>query len=273
MISGRSRVAAVLGWPVEHSRSPQLLGAAFATVGIDAVMVPLRVAPAALAQVGPALAAAGLLGASVTLPHKHAVIAACTSLTPRAQRAGAVNCLTFTDDGIVGDNTDGAGLLADLAAHGWLIADRSVVVLGGGGAARAIVTALIDAGARVQVIARRPGAIDWLPAPSVRPWHPGTLTTAFATADLVIDATPIALEPDTEATAVDALPIDALPAHARIASLVYHREPRLLTRARARSLEVMNGRGMLVQQAALAFTNWTGRPAPVTAMFAAFDQA
>ena len=109
MISGKTRVAAVLGWPVEHSRSPAMLNAAFAVDQIDAVLVPIGVPPESLATIVGALRAMHapqVLGASVTLPHKVAVAALCDELSPAARATGAVNCLQFVDDRLVGHNTD-----------------------------------------------------------------------------------------------------------------------------------------------------------------------
>src|SRR6185295_13688353 len=105
MIRGTTRIAAVLGWPVEHSRSPQMFEAAFAAAGIDAVMVPIGIPPESVAQVVAALHTMRALGASVTVPHKLSVVALCDELSPAAQEIGAVNCLRFDGDGVFGHNT------------------------------------------------------------------------------------------------------------------------------------------------------------------------
>ena len=261
----------MLGDPIAHSRSPQLFAAAFAAAGLDAVMVPLRVPAAALGDVVRALAATDALGASVTVPHKQAVIAHCVGLTERAARAGAVNSLRFVagSAAVTGDNTDGAGLLADLAKHGVAIAGRQVVVLGAGGAARAVETALADAGARTIVVARRPELATWIPASQVRPWAAALQADAWRNAAVIIDATSRALAAATDDVAD--LPLDALAANACVVSLVYHRRPALLAAADARGCLSIDGRGMLVEQAALSFEAWTGLPAPRAAMRSSFD--
>lgn len=266
MVRGTTRVAAVLGDPIAHSRSPQLLGAAFAAVGLDAIMVPLRVPAAALGDVVRALAATDALGASVTVPHKQAVVAHCVGLTERAARAGAVNSLRFVPGSaaVTGDNTDGAGLLADLAAQRVAVAGRQVVVLGAGGAARAVETALADAGARTIVVARRPELATWLPASQVRPWSAAAHAAAWRDAAVIVDATSRALADASDT--LDDLPLDALAGNACVVSLVYHRRPALLTAAAARGCQVIDGRGMLLEQAALSFEAWTGQPAPRDAM-------
>jgi shikimate dehydrogenase len=265
-LRGTTRLAAVLGDPIAHSRSPQLVTAALAALGLDAVMVPMRVPVAALPDVVRALVAIDALGASVTVPHKQAVIACCAGLTERAARAGAVNSLRLAGGKVVGDNTDGAGLLADLAEHGVAVAGRAVVVLGAGGAARAIETALADAGARTIVIARRPDAADWLPASQVRPWQPASLEAALADATLLIDATSAALDEPTDQALAASLPVAALPRDAAVVSLVYHRRSALLRAAAARGLGAIDGRGMLIHQAALSIEAWCGLPAPLDVM-------
>ncbi|MEO8703460.1 MAG: shikimate dehydrogenase [Kofleriaceae bacterium] len=272
MIRGTTRLAAVIGWPVEHSRSPQLLNAAFAAAGLDAVLVPIGVAPESLATVITALHAAGALGASITLPHKLAVIAACHQRTPAAEAIGAVNCLHFTSTGIVGHNTDCDGFVDGLAAAG-LADPRHVVVLGAGGAARAVAYGLRSA-QTIEVIARRPAEVTWTqPRVIATAWTIAALEQAFARADLVVDCTPIGLDPSTEATVGAAIPLQALPATAWVAGLVYHRPTLLLERARAAGLRTVDGKAMLVHQGARAFTIWTGLPAPLAAMTIALDDA
>jgi shikimate dehydrogenase len=272
VIAGTTKVVVVIGDPIEHTRSPAMLNAAFAAMNLDLVMVPLHVVPASLAAAVTGLAATGVVGASVTLPHKSAVVASCTQLTEDARRIGAVNCLTFDRGEILGDNTDGAGFVAALAAlvPALLGGGKRAVLLGGGGAACAVEAALISANVTTTVIARRPDAAACRRAVA---WDPATLERELAGADLVVDCTPVGLGAAGEAAFVDALPLDRLPAHAVVATLVYHREPLLLARARARGHAVVDGRGMLVHQAARAFARWTGRAAPVAVMQDALDRS
>ena len=261
-IRGTTRLAGVIGWPVEHSRSPQILNAAFAVAGIDAILVPIGVPPPGLAPVIAGLRALRALGASVTVPHKMAAAALCDDLTPSARAIGAANCLQFDGDRLIGHNTDEVGFLDGLRAAGFERTDARAVVLGGGGSARAVAHGL-RAG-RVDVIARRPEQVLWARA---RPWTPDELRDAFATADLVIDCTPIGLGgEDAQHEFVDLLPFDSLRPEAWIATLVYHQPTILLERASARGHSTLDGRAMLVHQAARAFTIWTGTPAPIDAM-------
>lgn len=271
-ISGTTRVTAVIGDPIEHSRSPAMFNAAYAATGLDMVMVPLRVARADLLDVVRALARAGCVGTSVTLPHKRDVVAACTRLTEAATEIRAVNCLQFTDGEIVGDNTDGVGFVAALteAAPSVFAGKRHAVLLGGGGAATAVEHALDAAGIPTTVIARRPEAVRCRHAVL---WSADALERELAAADLVVDCTPTALDPAVEPAFVSALPLDRLPAHAVVSTLVYHREPLLLRLARARGLAVLDGRGMLVHQGARQFERWTAHAAPIAVMSAALDAA
>ena len=267
MITGHTRLAAVLGWPVEHSRSPQLLNAAFAATHLDAVLVPISVAPEGLAAVVAGLRAMTALGASVTVPHKVDVAALCDELAPSARAIGAVNCLQLDDGRLVGHNTDEAGFTDSLAAAGFDLRGKRVVILGAGGAARAVAYG-VRGGRAVEVIARR--EVTWAPA---WPWTAENLRDVFERADLVVDTTPTGLGTEGEAAFVDALPLASLRPTAWVATLVYHRATLLLERAKARGLAILDGRGMLVHQGARAFTIWTGEPAPIDVMTRALDAA
>ncbi len=259
MISGSTRVAAVIGHPVAHSRSPAMLNAAFAHAAIDAVMIPMAVAPTALPAALAGLRAMHALGASVTLPHKLAAHALCDELADSAREVAAVNCIHVDGERLVGHNTDAPGFVDGLRAAGIEPTGLRVVLLGAGGAARAVAYGLRDC-ERI-VVAR--GPVAW--APDARAWTPGVLRDCFASAELVVDCTPIGLD---DAVAHD-LPLDALPASAVVASLIYHRETALLVDAAARGHRTVDGRAMLVHQGARAFTIWTGQPAPIAVMDAA----
>jgi shikimate dehydrogenase len=268
MIRGTTRLAAVIGWPVEHSRSPQLLNAAFAAAGIDAVMVPLAVPPERFADAVAGLRAMRALGASVTVPHKLAAASVCDELAPAARAIGAVNCLHLDEDRLVGHNTDEGGFTDGLIAAGFDLRGARALVLGAGGAARAVAYGLRGARA-VEVVARRADSISWAPA---WPWTAEHLRDTFARADLVVDCTSSALGTD-EAAFVDALPLEALQPRTWVATLVYHRPTILLERAKARGHSTVDGRAMLVHQGARSFSLWTGHPAPIDVMTRALDDS
>lgn len=263
MITGSTRVAAVIGWPVEHSRSPQMFEAAFAAAGLDAVMIPIGVPPEGLATVVAGLVAMRAIGASVTLPHKLAAAALCDELSGEARAIGAVNCLRFSGDRLIGHNTDCHGFTDALVAAGFDPAGKRCVILGAGGAARAVAYGLRAAKAStVDVFARRPQSVTWTTA---RPWMAVEQRASFARADLLVDATSMGIA-DGDVETIDALPIESLRGGAWVSSLVYHRTTLLLERAAQRGYFTIDGRGMLVHQGARAFSIWTGSPPPIQAM-------
>lgn len=275
--SARTRVAAVIGAPVAHSRSPALHNAAFAHLGIDAVYLAMHVEPRDLAAAVNGFRALDFLGVSVTVPHKQAIASLCDAIAAPADTIGAINCLVFERDAdtrkkIIGYNTDAGGFVdalerdAEKPAHG-----QRVVLLGAGGAAQAVHAGLRAAGADITaVITRTPARSSWVRA---RPWTTDELRRACANCDLLVDCTSAALHAHTESSIPCPIPVHALPEHALVASLVYHRQPALLTAAKRRGLATMDGAGMLVYQGARAFELWTGQPAPVDVMRTALHAA
>ncbi len=275
-LSGRTRLAGVIGWPIGHSRSPALHNAAYRAIGLDAVYVPLPVPPGKLADALAGLRAFGFLGANVTVPYKQDVAALCDELDEVALTAGAVNTLRIDEHGrLSGWNTDVAGY-ADALDEAGVARGLPALVLGAGGAARSVVLALARRGHPVIVIARNPqqgASLLPLGAADVRPWTHEALSSGLRAAGLVVDATSAALDPGGEQAMLASLPLDRLGEGTFVSALVYHREPALLAAARARGLRVQDGAAMLVHQAARAFTLMTGQPAPLAIMRAAFAQA
>lgn len=259
-----TRRAFVLGWPIGHSKSPAMMNAAFRAVGLDADMAPLAVAPVDLARVIGELRALPMLGASVTIPHKVEVRALCDRVDAAAQATGAVNCLALEGNSLVGHNTDAMGFVDALHAAGFALRGSRVVLLGAGGAARAVAHSVAVEGAHYDVFSR--SAASWTPTRSL-----DEVGMAFATADLVVDCTSTGLDPDLEARFVDALPLTQLPNRAWIATLVYNRDTLLLARGRQAGHKTSDGRGMLLHQGARAFTIWTGLAAPIDDMRRALD--
>jgi shikimate dehydrogenase len=278
-------VFAVLGWPIAHSRSPAMHNAAFAAAGLDAVYVPLAVPEARLPAAVAALRALGVSGCNVTLPHKHAIMALLDEVDATARAIGAVNTVWRQDDQLLGTNTDGAGLCASLREGGVALPGSRVVITGTGGAARAAVVGLAQAGAERAVIAgRRPEQARAL-AEELRAACPTTqlsscdlgagLSRALADATLLVQATSATLDSSPAAEAfADALPLAALPADAVVCDLVYKpRQTAVLRRAAARGLRTVDGLGMLLHQGALAFTRFTGLHAPLEAMRGALTKS
>ncbi len=256
LLTGAARVAGVIGWPVAHSRSPRLHNHWLQRHGIDGAYVPLPVAPGALAAAVAGLRAAGLRGANVTLPHKEAALAVCDQLDASAVRAGAVNTLVFGPDGVAGSNTDGAGFLANLRAHG-VEPQGPALLLGAGGAARAVAAALLDAGAAVSVAnrsrERAERLAEALPGLRVLDW--AAREAALADHALLVNTTSLGM------TGHDALALDLARAGPglAVADIVYAPlETGLLARARARGLRAVEGLGMLLHQARPGFAAWFG---------------
>ena len=272
---GTTRVACVLGHPVAHSRSPALHNAAYAAIGLDAIYVALDVAPGRVEGAVHGLAALGFMGANVTVPHKEAALKACPWVDQVAQQANAVNTIVVEGGDIRGYNTDVPGLARALREEAPQLAGGAAVVLGGGGAARAAILAARELGFEVVAVVRRPEAAGALRALDCKvvPWTSAAIEPLFTHARLVIDATSMGMSREAEAHAPSSLPVERLPESAVVSSLVYHRKPALLELARQRGLTALDGGGMLVHQAALAFELMTGRPAPIEAMRRAFADA
>ncbi len=271
-VSGETRLTAVIGDPVRHSLSPCLMNAAFAETGLDWTCVALEVPEGRASGALEGMRALGIAGLSVTMPHKAAVASGVDDLTPVAAALGAVNCIVRDGESLVGHNTDGAGFLDGLRHDaGFDVSGRRAVVLGAGGAARAVVHALGLAGAVEVAVANRTigravTAAD-LAGAAGRALEPSSVGEAVAAADLVVNATPVGM-----AGAGAGHPVDPglVAAGAVVVDLIYHpAQTELLAALRGRGVEAHNGLSMLVFQAANAFTLWTGVEAPVAAMDAA----
>ncbi|MGI4952252.1 MAG: shikimate dehydrogenase [Janthinobacterium lividum] len=255
-LTGAARVAGVIGWPIRHSRSPRLHGHWLARHGIDGAYVPLAIAPQALAAAVHGLRLAGFAGLNVTLPHKQAVMALCDRLDPSAARAGAVNTLVFGADGITGSNTDGAGFLANLQAHGARLAGPALL-LGAGGGARAIAAALLQAGVAVTIANRTPARAEALAAalPGVRLIGWADRAAALADQALLVNTTQLGMEgqPPLE------MSLDRAAPGLAVADIVYAPlVTPLLADAAARGLLTVGGIGMLLHQAVPGFSAWFG---------------
>jgi shikimate dehydrogenase len=265
-------VAGVIGDPVDHSLSPALHNAAFAELALDwayvAFPVPSGRARAAVA----AMVDLGIRGLSVTMPHKAGAAEACQRLSPVAERLGVVNTVTNLGGELAGDSTDGAGFVDSLADLGWSPEAKRCLVLGSGGAARAVVLALAEAGAaRVEVVGRRRDQVLATAALAGKVGGEATVSSAEA-ADLIVNATPVGMAGVGAETS--GLPLglvrESLGPGQLVADLVYAPATTpLIVAARARGSSTCNGLGMLIHQAARQVTIWTGRDAPVEAMSAA----
>lgn len=265
----------MIGDPVRHSLSPAIHNAGFAAAGLDWVYVALPVPTGCAAQALVGMVALGIEGLSVTMPHKDAVAAAVDELSPAAKALGAVNCVRRVGNRLVGESTDGIGFVRSLRDEAAFDpAGRRVVVLGAGGAARAVVQALGAAGAAEVVVVNRTAARAEVAAALAGGVGRVGSAEAVGDADLVVNATSVgmataAMGGAAVASAEPDLPLDParIGTGQLVADLVYHPlRTALLEAASARGARTLNGVGMLLYQAAEAFEMWTGVAAPIEAM-------
>lgn len=267
-LTGKGRLAGVIGWPIGHSRSPQLHGHWLARYRIDGAYVPMAVPPERLQAALRGLAALGFRGCNVTVPHKEAAMALVDELDPLARRIAAVNTIVVREDGsLFGTNTDGFGFLANLQAGasldagegGWSAAAGPAVVIGAGGAARAVIVALADAGApEIRLANRTRARAETLAAELGGP----IAVVDWADRAAALDGAALLVNTTTEGMVgrppLD-LPLDALPPAALVNDIVYAPlETPLLAAARARGNPVVDGLGMLLHQARPGFEAWFG---------------
>lgn len=266
---------ALLAHPAGHSVSPAMHRAAFAALGLDARYDAFDVPPADLGAAVARLRAAPWAGANVTVPHKEAVIRFLDELTPVARRLGAVNTIMRRGGALLGDNTDLAGFARSLAGLRPAWGDVPVVVVGAGGAARAVVAAFVDVGARVALWARDAGRaralLDELAPGAAEVLSDTARDAAVAACAALVQTTPVGMH---GGPAGSPLAAGVLPAGGAVIDLIY-RPPRtpLLRAAQAAGLRVRNGLPMLVYQGAASLEAWTGRAAPIHVMGVAAEAA
>ena len=288
-IDGETRFIALLGYPVEHTLSPRIHNAALQAQGLNVRYGAFAVTPHNLEAAVSGVRSLGFLGANVTLPHKASVLPMMDELTPEARAVGAVNTIVCRNAGgvgrtrLVGDNTDVEGFLAPIAHHHDALEGAEVVVLGSGGAARAVAYAIANR--------LHPGSLTFVARSPVRagrmveevlsnaedaggmqvrvvPHQEGS--PAIRAARLVVNATPVGMRPD-----VDASPwTDASDLHEGqlVYDLIYNpRATRFLQMARGRGAVVVDGLEMLIAQAAASYRQWTGREMPADAVRTALE--
>ncbi|MDA8391887.1 MAG: shikimate dehydrogenase [Actinomycetota bacterium] len=259
-------VAGIVGTPVSHSLSPLLHNAAFGAAGLDWVYVAFPVPEGERDGWVGAARCLGVRGLSVTMPHKQAAARLADVRSATAGRLGAANTLYWEGDRLAAESTDGEGFLASLADEGVELGGRRVVVLGAGGAAKAVALAVASAGAAwIGVVARRESAAVQVAAMAGDPVTVATRDDVRA-ADVVVNATPVGM---AGGPAPDASPVEEglLEVAQVVVDLVYRplRTP-LLALAEQTGAKAVDGTGMLLHQAAAQFELWTGVEAPVGAM-------
>lgn len=267
-MSGQAKLAGVMGWPVSHSLSPRLHGFWIREYGIDGAYMPLPVSPANLEHALRVLPKLGFRGVNLTVPHKETALPFLDDVDEIAKRIGAVNTVFVLETGALsGTNTDAEGFLANLktGVSGWTPRSGTAVVLGAGGAARAVVAGLVDAGCSSVVLLNRTASkaqalATHIGGPiTVRDWS--ERNDAVEKATLLVNTTTLGMN----GHAPLAIMLQALPQDAVVTDLVYAPlETPLLAEARARGNPVVDGLGMLLHQAAPGFEGWFGKRPQIT---------
>jgi shikimate dehydrogenase len=277
-ISGRTQIVGIIGDPVAHSLSPAMHNAAFRALKLDFAYVAFRVTPKEVGRAIEGVRALRIAGVNVTVPHKERVIKWLDSISPTARRAGAVNTIVNRNGRLHGENTDVAGFLRAVQDAKVSVRGCRALVIGAGGVARAVLTALAQGEAaavaitnRTALRARRLAAIFDSPA-----LHTSAVPVALlreplllSNVDLVINATSVGLHGEP----FFPLSYKATPQSCLFVDLIYGRRTDFLTRAARAQRRSLDGSGMLVHQGAAAFALWTARAAPVTVMRAALRGA
>ena len=271
IVTGKTRIAGVIGDPISHSRSPLLHGLWLDHYGIDGVLIPLHVPADDLNDVLDILPSSGLVGTCVTIPHKEAVLDLVDELDSTARAIGAVNVITVGEqDRLIGQNTDAFGFIENIKDRSdWAPTDRPATILGAGGAARAVLYGLSEAGVtKMRVVNRTRAKAEALVrdlAPhlsaQVEIWDWQDRAQSCKDISLLVNTTSLGMigQPDLE------LSLDLLPKDALVTDIVYTplHTPFLL-RAQEQGNPIVDGLGMLIHQARPAFQKWFGRDPEVT---------
>ena len=277
MITGKTKLLGVIGHPVEHSLSPVMHNAALAKLGLDYVYLPFPISPENLATAIAGFASIGIVGFSITIPHKQAILPLLSTISPIAQVIGAVNTVTRQGDTWVGTNTDVEGFIAPLQTtyhQDW--SQKKAVILGNGGAARAVVAGCIQLGlAEIHVVGRNWQKLQafrqsWQNSPfadqfQIHEWT--ELPNLLHQANLLVNTTPIGMYPHINDSPLSSQEISYLPQEAIVYDLIYIPKPsKFLHLAETQGAIIIDGLEMLVQQGAAALRLWLQKPVPVDTM-------
>ena len=263
-ITGKTKIAGIFGYPVEHTLSPAMHNAAFEALGMDCCYVPFVVHPDRLSAAVEAVRALNLLGVNITVPHKEKVIPMLDRIDDEASFIGAVNTIVNSDGRLTGYNTDGRGFMQSLSESGIDVKKRNVLIIGAGGAARAIGYYLAQKAKGLHIYGRTPERAERLAADLKKVSDKVLAVQDISSVggfDIIVNATPLGLKDD------DPLPLDAglLRGKKTVCDLIY-KDTRLLREASKSGCITMNGLGMLLWQGVLAFELWTGRKPDVDVM-------
>jgi shikimate dehydrogenase len=272
MITGKTKICGIFGYPIEHSLSPMMHNAAFKALGLDYLYIAVKVAPEDLAAAIKAIRALNLIGINITIPHKETVMPLLDDLSLEAKTIGAVNTIVNCGGRLIGDNTDGQGFIKSLVEENKIKPQgKKVVLLGAGGAGRSIGVSLLKNNIQVlylyDIAEHRRNTMaavlkSMTSAKKVKPIDQDGLREAFKEADIIVNATPIGMKPTDPCVVDPAL----LTRKLFIYDIVYNCETALLKEAKRKKIKCANGLGMLVNQGAISFELWTGKKAPISVM-------
>ncbi len=277
IITGKTKLLGIIGDPVEHSLSPVMQNAAINHLGLDYIYVPFPVKGENLEKAIAGFKAIDLVGFNVTIPHKQAIISFLTEITPTAKAISAVNTVWRTETGWKGTNTDVTGFIAPLKAMSRNWSEMTPVVLGNGGAARAVIAGLAELGCReINLVGRNKDKLaifyqSWQNSPQITEllkihyWEnlPGLLPTA----DLIVNTTPVGMYPNVDRSPIEASLMKKLKLNAIAYDLIYTPSPtQFLSLAQEQGATIIDGAEMLVQQGASALEIWLQQPVPVKVM-------
>ncbi len=278
-IEGTTKIVGVIGYPIKHSASPVMHNAAFKSLGLDYVYLPFEVRPGRIGEAAKALTSLGMVGINVTIPHKETIRPYLNEISREAELIGAVNTVVVRDDKLIGYNTDGQGFIASLREDGKdTVKGKTLLVLGAGGAAKAVVTqAALEGAGKILVIDKFKEKAEQIvhnlgkniPSGKAQAVPLEELKTKLREADFLINATPVGMNPD------DPLIIDPgwLSSSLLVFDLVYNLgETKLMKAAREKGCRVVGGLGMLAHQGAISFQLWTGKEAPLQVMRKALEE-
>jgi shikimate dehydrogenase len=281
-ITGKTKLLGVIGEPIEHSLSPVMHNAAIAQMGVDYVYLPFPIKTADLGVAIAGFAAMGLQGFSVTIPHKQAIISLLSEVSAIAKLTGAVNTVWRTEQGWSGTNTDVEGFVAPLQALNRDWSQTTPVILGHGGAARAVVVGCTQLGcSEIHIVGRNVQKLSqfqqsWVNAPlpitlNVHRWE--ELPELLPQADLVVNSTPVGMYPNVEQSPLDAAAMQLLRPSAIAYDLIYTPNPtQFLQQAKEQGAVAIDGLEMLVQQGAAALKIWVEQTPPVDIMRRSLQQ-
>ena len=276
-ITGKTKLLGIIGDPVEHSLSPVMHNAAIANLDLDYIYVPFPVEQGDLERAIAGFTATGLVGFNITIPHKQKIIPLLTEISDDAANIGAVNTVWRTESGWKGTNTDAVGFIAPLKAMSRDWTQITPVILGNGGAARAVIAGLTNLGcSQIHVVGRNPNKLarfyqSWSHATNISSilkihnWD--NLSSLIPAADLLVNSTPVGMSPYTDASPVDESLMQKLKTDAIAYDLIYTPNPtQFLKLARDRGATAIDGLEMLLQQGVAALEIWLQQPVPVDVM-------